>query len=83
MPSSHEKELDMTLPAAAPDPQGGGGSSALVAVVLTTSVVALVGIAVLSFRGGSLSLETPFTTLNLDVNPPNKPPSDAQDDDDV
>lgn len=73
----HGEVLEVSLPVL-PEPQGGGG--ALVAVALTTSFVALVGIAVLSFRGGSVSVETPFTTLNLDVNPPKQPPSGRRDD---
>lgn len=73
----------MSITAASPFGESGGGSSssALVAVVIATSFLGVLAISAACFRGGSVSFETPFTKLNLDVNPPKEPPADDEDGD--
>ena len=73
----------MSITAASPFGENGGGSSssALVAVVVAVSFLGVLAISAACFRGGSVSFETPFTKLNLDVNAPKQLPDDDEDGD--
>lgn len=56
----------------APGEQGRTGrtATALMAFVAMTGAVAVVGVLVLSLRGGSVSMSTPAGGLTVNVNPP-------------
>lgn len=71
----------MSITAVSPFDENGGGSSssALVAVVLATTFLGVLAISAACLRGGSVSFETPFTKLTLDVKPPKEPPADDED----